>query len=140
MSRIRGKDTKPEFLIRKGLFAVGYRYRLHQRELPGCPDIVLQKYKTVIFVHGCLWHGHNCALFHWPKNNAAFWRRKITGNQRNDAKNQFELRSSGWRIITVWECALRGRHRLELSVVIRRIGHRLSSSSGKHFEIAGSRR
>jgi DNA mismatch endonuclease (patch repair protein) len=139
MSRIRSKDTKPEFLIRKSLFSLGYRYRLHQHQLPGCPDIVLQKYNTVIFVHGCLWHGHDCGLFHWPKNNATFWRRKITGNQRNDAKSQRALRSSGWRVITVWECALRGRHRQELSVVIRRIARSLSSSAGKHFEIAGSR-
>jgi DNA mismatch endonuclease (patch repair protein) len=136
MSRIRGKDTKPEYLVRKGLHALGFRYRLHQRSLPGCPDLVLSKYRAIIFVHGCLWHRHKCDLFQWPKTNAAFWRRKITRNCQNDEKNLFDLQSKGWRVMTVWECALRGKCRLELSDLIHRIAHWLSSSR-RHYEIAG---
>ncbi|HYM77076.1 MAG TPA: very short patch repair endonuclease [Candidatus Dormibacteraeota bacterium] len=137
MSRIRGKDTKPEYLVRKGLHALGFRYRLHQRNLPGCPDLVLSKHRAVIFVHGCLWHRHKCHLFQWPRTNALFWRRKITKNCENDEKNLLELRSKGWRVMTVWECALRGKRRLEFSDLIQRIVHWLSSPR-KRYEIAGS--
>jgi DNA mismatch endonuclease (patch repair protein) len=107
MSRIRGKDTKPEYIIRKGLFALGFRYRLHQRSLPGCPDLVFPRRRAVIFVHGCLWHKHECPLFRWPKTNAEFWRNKITRNSRNDARNIVKLNAAGWRVLTVWECTLR---------------------------------
>lgn len=107
MSRIRGKDTKPEYIIRKGLFALGFRYRLHQRSLPGCPDLVFSRRRAVIFVHGCLWHKHGCPLFRWPKSNAEFWRNKITRNSRNDAENIVKLNAAGWRVLIVWECTLR---------------------------------
>jgi DNA mismatch endonuclease (patch repair protein) len=127
MSRIRGKNTKPEYTIRKGLFALGFRYRLHQRTLPGCPDLVLPKYRAVIFVHGCLWHRHKCALFHWPKTNALFWRRKINKNRKNDQKYLFQLESAGWRVMTVWECTIRGRRRLDFSLLMNTIVHWLSS-------------
>lgn len=136
MSRIRGKDTKPEYLVRKELHALGFRYRLHQRSLPGCPDLVLSKHRAVIFVHGCLWHRHKCDLFQWPKTNAVFWRRKITRNCQNDEKNLLDLGSKGWRVMTVWECALRGKRRLELSDLIDRIARWLSSSR-RHYEITG---
>jgi DNA mismatch endonuclease (patch repair protein) len=137
MSQIRGKDTKPEHLIRKGLFALGFRYRLHQRSLPGCPDLVLPKYKAVIFVHGCLWHRHKCALFQWPRTNAQFWRRKINKNHQNDQRNLVRLQSAGWRVMTIWECAVRGRRRLELPKVLDKISRWLSSQR-KQAEIAVS--
>ena len=128
MSRIRGKDTKPERLIRKGLFALGFRYRLHKRSLPGCPDLVFPKYRAVIFVHGCLWHKHQCDLFRWPKTNAEFWRRKITKNSENDARNLAKLNSAGWRVLVVWECVLRGKHKLGNERVIDRIARWLPSA------------
>jgi len=137
MSRIRGKDTKPEFLIRRGLFALGFRYKLHDRALPGCPDIVLPKYRAVIFVHGCLWHGHECDLFKWPETNAAFWRSKIMKNHRKDNNNVEALRKTGWRVMTVWECALRGKSRLEPSKLLNAIARWLSGTT-RQREIAGS--
>lgn len=108
MSRIRGKNTKPEELIRKYLFAQGFRYRKNDARLPGKPDIVLPKYKTVIFVNGCFWHAHeDCRYFIWPKNNEEFWKKKIGGNIERDAKNQRLLTDLGWRVIVVWECELK---------------------------------
>ena len=112
MSQIHGKDTKPEELVRKFLFSQGFRYRKNDARLPGKPDIVLPKYKTVIFVNGCFWHKHEgCKYFVWPKNNAVFWKEKITGNVIRDQENYEKLRYLGWRIITIWECELRPRNR-----------------------------
>ena len=112
MSQIHGKDTKPEELVRKFLFSQGFRYRKNDARLPGKPDIVLPKYKTVIFVNGCFWHKHEgCRYFVWPKNNAAFWKEKITGNVVRDQKNYEKLRNLGWRIITIWECELKPHNR-----------------------------
>ena len=108
MSRIRGKNTKPEEIVRKYLFAQGFRYRKNDSRFPGKPDIVLPKYKTVIFVNGCFWHGHEgCRYFVWPKNNASFWRSKINGNIQRDARNVQLLVDRGWKIITIWECELK---------------------------------
>lgn len=108
MSRIRSKDTKPEELVRKYLFSQGFRYRKYDRRLPGKPDIVLPKYKTVIFVNGCFWHGHEgCRYFVWPKNNAEFWTEKITGNILRDKRNREALVDQGWRVIEIWECELK---------------------------------
>lgn len=108
MSRISGKDTKPEVLVRKYLFSKGFRYRKNDVRLPGKPDIVLAKYKTVIFVNGCFWHGHEgCRYFVWPKNNAQFWRTKISGNVERDKKTYYQLNQLGWRVIVVWECELK---------------------------------
>ena len=120
MSRIRNKDTKPEELVRKFLFAQGFRYRKNDRRLPGKPDIVLPKYKTVIFVNGCFWHGHKgCRYFVWPKNNADFWQEKIGGNISRDTKNIAELKSAGWRVIIVWECELKpSRREATLSALV----------------------
>ncbi len=112
MSRIRGKDTKPEEMVRKYLFAHGFRYRKNDPRLPGKPDIVLPKYKTVIFVNGCFWHGHEgCRYFVWPENNADFWRKKIGNNIVRDVKKHAELTAAGWRVITVWECDLKTEKR-----------------------------
>lgn len=109
MSGIRGKDTKPEWLIRRGLHGSGFRYRLHDRTLPGKPDLVLPRYRAVVFVHGCFWHGHDCPLFKWPKSRDEFWRTKIEGNRERDIRSEALLATDGWRIAVVWECALRGR-------------------------------
>ena len=112
MSGIRGQNTKPELLIRKGLFALGFRYRLHSPGLPGKPDIVLKKYGAVIFVNGCFWHGHDCPLFKWPKTREAFWRAKIEANRQRDDAALAELTRSDWRVLTVWECAFKGPARI----------------------------
>ena len=108
MSRIKGKNTKPEMLVRRLLHAHGYRYRLHDKKLPGKPDIVLPKYKTVIFVHGCFWHGHNnCKYFVVPKTRTEWWLNKINGNIANDNKASQALKKEGWKIIAIWECNLK---------------------------------
>lgn len=108
MSRIRNKDTKPELLVRKFLFSKGFRYRLHSKELPGKPDIVLPKFRTVIFVNGCFWHGHgNCKDFVIPKTNTDRWLNKIMGNKRNDLENGKKLIEAGWKTITIFECELK---------------------------------
>lgn len=107
MSRIHSKNTKPEELVRKFLFSQGFRYRKNDAKLPGKPDIVLPKYKAVIFVNGCFWHGHEgCRYFVWPKNNAEFWKEKITGNIQRDKHNHQLLANQGWRLIEIWECQL----------------------------------
>ncbi|MDE2385587.1 MAG: DNA mismatch endonuclease Vsr [Alphaproteobacteria bacterium] len=107
MAAIKGKNTKPEILVRKALHAAGFRFRLHDKKLPGKPDIVLPKYKTVIFVHGCFWHGHRCKNFRWPKTRATWWEEKITGNQTRDKVHLRELKQTGWKILTIWECQVR---------------------------------
>lgn len=108
MSRIRGKDTKPEEITRKFLFSKGFRYRKNVSALPGKPDIVLAKYKACIFVNGCFWHKHEgCKYFVWPKSNAEFWKTKIEDNVRRDISNQAELKRLGWRVFVIWECSLR---------------------------------
>lgn len=106
MSGIRGKNTKPEIIVRKALHAAGYRFRLHRKDLPGKPDIVLPKYKTVIFVHGCFWHKHDCRYFKWPKTRPDFWREKIEGNVERDRLAYEKLEEMGWRVKVVWECEL----------------------------------
>jgi len=111
MSGIRGRNTKPEILIRSLLHRQGFRFRLHVRDLPGKPDIVFPRFHAVIFVHGCFWHGHACPLFKWPGTRPDFWREKIGRNQANDQKSRESLLASGWRVGIVWECALRGRNR-----------------------------
>lgn len=108
MSRISGKDTKPEELVRKYLFSKGVRYRKNVRKLPGTPDLALPKYRTVIFVNGCFWHGHEgCKYFVWPKSNAEFWRQKIETNISRDQRKEAQLRDMGWNVMIVWECELR---------------------------------
>ncbi len=108
MSRIKGKNTKPEMLVRKFLFSKGFRYKLHDNALPGKPDIVLPKYKTVVLVHGCFWHGHdNCKYFIIPKTNTQWWLDKINRNKENDEANQKKLRKEKWKIIIIFECELK---------------------------------
>ncbi len=107
MSRIRSKNTKPEETVRKYLFSRGLRYRKNVRSLPGCPDIVLKKYNTVVFVNGCFWHHHDCSRFKWPSSNQEYWIPKINRNVERDKQNQEILSEMGWRVIIVWECQLK---------------------------------
>ncbi|QNA44665.1 very short patch repair endonuclease [Lacibacter sediminis] len=108
MQQIKGKNTKPEMLVRKYLHAQGFRYKLHDKTLPGKPDLVLPKYKTVIFIHGCFWHGHrNCKYFIVPKTRTEWWTDKINKNIANDLKAMKLLKKDGWKIITIWECKLK---------------------------------
>lgn len=119
MSRIKAKDTKPEMLLRRGLHALGFRYQLHRRDLAGCPDLVFPRYKAVIFVHGCFWHGHSCHLFKVPETRREFWLEKINGNAKRDGKVLEILRNEGWRVLTVWECAMRGTQQQGLVKVFK---------------------
>ena len=107
MSHIRSKNSKPEEIVRKYLFSQGFRYRKNDSRLPGKPDIVLPKYKTVIFVNGCFWHKHDCGRFVWPSSNEEYWRSKILGNVARDQRNYQQLQELGWRVLVVWECELR---------------------------------
>lgn len=108
MSRIKNKNTRPEMLVRKFLFARGFRYRLNDKKLPGKPDIVLPKYKTVIFVNGCFWHGHeNCRYFKLPATRTEWWREKIEGNVQNDNLKQTILQEAGYKVVVIWECELK---------------------------------
>jgi len=118
MSGIRSTDTGPEIAIRKGLHKRGFRFRLHNGALPGKPDIVLSKYSAVIFVNGCFWHRHDCHLFRWPKSREEFWVEKLNGNVARDVFNQNQLAEQGWRVARVWECALKGKHKLSLDTVL----------------------
>lgn len=123
MSRIRSKDTKPEISVRKRLFAAGFRYRLHSQKLPGRPDIVVPKYRAVIFIDGCFWHGHaGCKFFKLPSTRQDWWEAKIQNNKKNDRNKRKELKALGWRIIQVWECQLK-KDRLEKSVnrIVRKL-------------------
>lgn len=122
MSRIKGKDTKPEMLVRKFLYSNGFRYKLHDKTLPGKPDIVLPKYKTVIFVHGCFWHGHEgCRFFVVPKSRTDFWVNKIQRNKELDIKYNIELKKLGWRVVEIWECELKKNVEQFLINIIYRI-------------------
>ena len=107
MSRIRSKNNAPEEKVRKFLFSKGFRYRKNDKKLPGCPDIVLPKYKTVIFVNGCFWHKHNCKRFVWPSSNEDYWKKKILRNVERDEINIKELKDLGWKVLVVWECELK---------------------------------
>ena len=118
MSGIRSRNTRPEMLLRGELHKIGFRFRLHKKGLPGKPDLVFAKYNAVIFVNGCFWHNHNCHLFKWPQTRQDFWKKKISGNKIRDEKVRKELLASGWRVGIVWECPLKGKHKLELCDVI----------------------
>ena len=114
MAAVRNKDTKSELLVRKALHRLGFRYRLHDRKLPGKPDLVLPKYNAVIFVHGCFWHQHDCHLFKRPSTREEFWREKIEGNRTRDIESIKQLQLMGWRVLTIWECSLKGKSRLPI--------------------------
>lgn len=136
MSGIRGKNTRPEMILRSGLHAKGFRYRLHDKSLPGKPDLVFPKYSAVLFAHGCFWHHHECHLFKWPSTRPDFWREKIGRNKDNDARHLTALLQAGWRVGIVWECALKGKTRLPLQEVLDACAFWLKSDD-PFYEIPG---
>ena len=141
MSMIRSKDTKPEILVRRYLFHAGFRFRVNVRKLPGTPDIVLRKYKTAIFINGCFWHGHeNCKYFRLPKTNIDFWQKKIERNKERDKKEQCQLAAMGWHCITIWECQLKPKIRMQtLESLAYTLNHiYLEDRKVKTYEIAES--
>jgi DNA mismatch endonuclease (patch repair protein) len=114
MARVRSKNSRPELVVRKLVFALGYRYRLHAKDLPGYPDLVFRKRRKVIFVHGCFWHRHAaCALARLPKSRLEFWEPKLEGNKQRDQRNRRALTNKGWKVLTIWECQLKKTERLE---------------------------
>ena len=114
MSGIGTKNTKPELVVRRLLHGMGFRYRLHRKDLPGKPDLVLPSYEVAVFVNGCFWHGHECHLFKWPKSNGEFWKQKIIGNRDRDLRVQKRLSELGWNVMVVWECATKGKTDVQL--------------------------
>lgn len=113
MARVRGKDTKPEVAVRKLVYSLGYRFRLHRTDLPGTPDLVFPRFSRVIFVHGCFWHGHHCLNGQRrPKANHEFWVLKISGNRERDLRNSRKLRRMGWHVMAIWECQIKNQHAL----------------------------
>lgn len=124
MAAIHSRDTKPELMVRKYLFACGFRYRLNHPRLPGKPDIVLRKYRTVVFINGCFWHGHDCPAFRMPRSNTDFWRAKIYRNRQRDVEEQRRLAEMGWHCVTVWECQLKPAVREQ---TLRSLEHTLNS-------------
>jgi DNA mismatch endonuclease (patch repair protein) len=137
MSGIRGKNTKPEILVRKGLHARGFRFRLHSPKVPGKPDLVLPRYRAAIFVHGCFWHGHDCHLFKMPSTRTEFWQAKIARNRERDVEVRSSLLEAGWRRLVIWECALKGKFRLDLFEVLDRASAWITGKAAEG-EIAGS--
>ena len=132
MGTIRGKNTKPELSVRKLLHTMGYRFRLHKKDLPGRPDVVLKKYGTVIFINGCFWHGHNCGRGKLPNTNVDFWKRKISGNVRRDARNQRRLRGIGWSVQNIWTCQIeRDIERIIRRLALMRLGEKNTVASQK---------
>ena len=120
MSRIRGRDTKPEMFLRRGLHARGLRFRLHRRDLPGRPDLVFPVYRAVLFAHGCFWHGHGCTLSKVPATRPDFWMSKIARNVERDRQRVEDLLNAGWRVLIVWECSMRGPRRLAMDDLLDR--------------------
>lgn len=139
MAAIRSINTRPEITVRQSLHSKGFRFRLHKKTMPGKPDIVLAKYRAVIFVNGCFWHGHECSSFRWPATREPFWREKIGGNRARDQANLFKLQAEGWRAAVVWECALKGKDRLSAGEAIDSLCLWLSSDSA-FLEVAAKNR
>jgi DNA mismatch endonuclease (patch repair protein) len=137
MSRIRGRDTKPEMLIRRGLHARGLRYKLHDKSLPGRPDLVFPRHNVVAFIHGCFWHVHGCALSKQPTSNRDFWSRKLEGNVLRDQKVMDRLKSEGWRLLVIWECALRGTRRKKLQTILDSAEQFILTEKMDELEIEG---
>ena len=138
MAGIKGKNTKPEIMIRKKLHKIGFRYRLHNKSLPGKPDLVFSKYKAVIFINGCFWHGHNCHLFKYPDSREEFWHNKIDKTRETDLRNISLLTNNGWRVLQIWECSIKGKERLDINEVIKVTSEWLKSQD-EAFEIRGKK-
>lgn len=137
MAGIKGKNTKPEIIVRKGLFKKGFRYRLHRKDIPGKPDLVITRYNTVIFVNGCFWHLHDCHLFKWPQQNRDFWKDKLVKNLKRDKRNYEQVAQLGWRICTIWECALKGHSTYEIAQLLDSLSDWLVNMSEKETEFTG---
>ncbi len=129
MSGIRGKNTKPELIVRSLLHKQGFRFRLHKKDLPGTPDLVLPKYRAVIFIHGCFWHGHDCSFFKLPASRSDFWQKKIQGNRLRDFRCLQELQNMGWRSLVIWECAIRGKSPSSMKGLVECIGNWLNKGA-----------
>ena len=127
MSGIRSRNTKPERILRRAMHQHGFRYRLNRPDLPGKPDIVLPKYRAVIFVHGCFWHVHDCKLFKWPRSNNDFWQNKLLKNAARDVRSVNDLLVMKWRIAQVWECSLKGPTRMDITQLVEKIAVWLKS-------------
>lgn len=138
MSGIRGKNTKPELLIRSGLHKSGFRFRLHYGQLPGKPDLAFPKYRATILINGCFWHGHDCHLFKWPSTRTEFWQDKITSNQVRDERNMAASGEQGWRTLVIWECALKGATRLDYDELVAHAAKWLVTGTS-NAEIKGGR-
>ena len=139
MAGIGAKNTKPELVIRQILHRLGYRFRLHRKNLPGKPDIVLPKWNTAVFVHGCFWHGHDdCPIFRLPKSRTEFWSKKIAENQTRDSRVTSDLLRLNWRVIEVWECATKGRTSLTLAELALRLDQSIKETDLRHLEIRGA--
>ncbi len=136
MSGIQGKNTKPEVMVRKALFAEGFRYRLHDKNLPGKPDLVFPRYRAVILINGCFWHLHGCHLFKWPSSRPEFWKQKLEGNKTRDLRNIERLKQQDWRVLVIWECAVKGKQRLPFEDVIHRTSEWLRGNAN-WLEITG---
>ena len=132
MASIRGKNTRPEILVRRYLHRLGFRFRIHDRRYPGHPDLILPKYRVAIFIHGCFWHGHECSNFRPASTRADWWRNKIQGNKLRDEKAATALRAAGWRVITVWECELKDEKRLNV------LGQEIKSSIRSDLAFGGA--
>lgn len=139
MAGIRGKNTRPEMLLRRGLHALGWRYRLHGRGIPGRPDLVFAPRRALVFANGCFWHGHACHLFRWPQSRPGFWREKIASNIARDERIRERLLADGWRVAEVWECTLKGRERRPLPGVLAELEAFLRSEE-KFLSVGGGTR
>jgi DNA mismatch endonuclease (patch repair protein) len=139
MSRIRGRNTRPEMLLRRGLHARGLRFRLHRKSLPGKPDLVFPRFLVVIFVNGCFWHGHGCELFNLPKTRPDFWRRKIEGNRNRDEEQIKKLKTLGWRVLVIWECAYRGKNKKAMVAILDEAEHFIRKCDQNYLVIEGKK-
>ena len=137
MSGIRSKNTKPEMIVRRGLHRMGFRFRLHSEEVPGRPDLILPRYRAAIYVHGCFWHGHECHLFKFPSTRPEFWRTKIARNVERDREVRTGLKEQGWRRLVIWECALKGKWRIDFESVLGRAEQWIKGSEAE-AEITGA--
>lgn len=136
MSAIKSRDTRPEVLIRRALHREGFRYRLHVKELPGKPDLVFPRYNAVIQVNGCFWHSHGCYLSSIPRTRVSFWAQKLDRNRERDALNLLRLNELGWRVLTIWECALQGKQKRDINTLLTVISDWLKEGSG-NIDISG---
>ena len=137
MSNVKNKNSAPEMVVRRGLHKLGLRYRLHAKNLPGTPDLVFAKYRTVLFVHGCFWHKHDCYKFSMPATRTDFWKNKLAHNKLRDENNIATLREMGWHVIIVWECAIFGKKRQKQALLFHKIFNIITCNSECIYELRG---